>query len=67
MNKEMLGIISMSSWSFAITLTTVFFGYIGLCLDRILHINQPFFMTGFVILSIILCMLRLYKEAKSRM
>lgn len=64
--RERLNILLLSLWSVTLTLTTFIFGYTGLYLDMLLKSDIPYFMVGFIILSVILCMIRLYNDVKSK-
>jgi len=66
MGHKLLDILSMSSWSFILVITTVVFGYVGLRVDKLIG-SEPTFLTGFIFLAVTLCLLRFYKEIKSRM
>jgi amino acid transporter len=64
--KESLNVLLVCSWSFIITIITFIFGYTGLYLDKLFKADIPYFMVGFIILSVILCMIRLYNDIKSK-
>jgi len=66
MGHKILDILSMSSWSFIMVITTVVFGYVGFRVDKLFG-SEPTFLTGFIFLAVTLCMIRFYKEIKSRL
>lgn len=66
MKNQMLNILSMSSWSFIMAITTVVFGYVGLKFDKLFN-TEPTFLSGFIFLAVVLCIIRFYKEIKLKM
>ena len=55
-------ILMLSAWGFTMVIASFLFLYIGHLLDGILG-TTPNFMLGLFLLSIFLCIMRLYQEA----
>ena len=55
-------ILMLSAWGFTMVIASFLFLYVGHLLDGILG-TSPNFMLGLFLLSIFLCIMRLYQEA----
>jgi F0F1-type ATP synthase assembly protein I len=58
-------ILMLSAWGFAMVIASFLFLYIGNIVDELLG-TAPNFMLGFFFLAIILCVIRLYQEARKK-
>ncbi len=60
------GVLMLSAWGMAMVIASFLFLYIGHLLDEMLG-TAPNFMLGLFMLTIFICVMRLYQEAKQKM
>ena len=60
--QNFASILMLSAWGFAMVIASFSFLYVGHLLDGMLG-TSPNFMLGLFLLSIFLCIMRLYQEA----
>jgi len=66
MNKSLCQILQISVWGFVIVISSFVFLYVGRWIDVQFN-TEPSFMFGLFLLSIGLCIWRLYGEARLNM
>jgi F0F1-type ATP synthase assembly protein I len=60
-----LSVFHLGAWGFTIGLSAMLFTYIGRQIDVFFN-TEPQFMLGLLILSVGMCIARLYKDAKDK-
>jgi len=64
--QGLTGVLMLSAWGMAMVIASFLFLYIGHLLDEMLG-TAPNFMLGLFMLTIFICVMRLYQEAKQKM
>lgn len=64
--QSLSGVLMVSAWGLAMVMASFLFLYIGHLLDEMLG-TAPNFMLGLFMLTIFVCVMRLYQEAKKKM
>lgn len=60
------GVMMLSAWGFALVVASFLFLWVGHLLDEVLG-TAPNFMLGLFFLAVVICVTRLYQEARKRL